>query len=85
MPSLLGVVRDICFTSTGKESGEISDAPSNVDGEAKDTFDFTAPVRSFLEKSRKQVEHYFSGTQDPVESSYAEKNANKGDEIKGIE
>ncbi len=34
-------------------------------------FDFTAPVKSFLERSKKQVQHYFSGTQDPVESRYS--------------
>ena len=85
MPCVILISFICCFTCTGTESGEVSDAPSNVDGEAKDAFDFTAPVRSFLEKSRKQVEHYFSGTQDPVESSYAEKNANKRDEIKGME
>ena len=72
------------FIRTGTESGEISDAPNNADGEADDSFDFTAPVRSFLEKSRKQVQHYFSGTQDPVESSYAERNAKKKDKEEGI-
>ena len=71
------------FIRTGTESGEISDGPNNIDGEADDAFDFTAPVRSFLEKSRKQVQHYFSGTQDPMESSYAERNAKKKEEEEG--
>ena len=71
------------FIRTGTESGEISDGPNNIDGEADDAFDFTAPVRSFLEKSRKQVQHYFSGTQDPVESSFAEKNSKKKGNAEG--
>ena len=66
------------FIHIGTESGEISDDTAN--GEADDAFDFTAPVRSFLEKSR----HYFSGTQEAVESSFAEKNVKKKGNAEGI-
>ena len=30
--------------------------------------DLTSPVSSLLERSKKQVEHYFKGTQDEVET-----------------
>jgi hypothetical protein len=71
----------------GTESGEVSDQPvTTTEEEEEDAFDITAPVKSFLERSRKQVQHYFSGSQDPVESSYADDHDDtkeEGEEVAG--
>lgn len=51
------------------------------DGEGSESgggIGLTNPVSSLLERSKKQVEHYFSGTQDEVEAKEEETSSSGG-------